>query len=106
MTKALTPQQQIAKAMSGVEVWVGHTDEAGDDDGNYGTVDSDGRRDLAQHALDAVREALISDDPKIVRAMAERIGLTDLDGGHQLMDWVVPGWPTEEIPDADERTDV
>lgn len=37
-------------------------------------------------ALVAVREALASDDPKVVRAMAERVGLS-------VTFRSVPGWP-------------
>lgn len=69
-----TPEQRVAEELAR-EVWVGYTDEAGDDDGNYGVVDSDGRRTLSKHALNAVRAALTSDDPDVVRAMAVRIGL-------------------------------
>ncbi len=71
----MTPEQRVAEELAR-DVWVGYTDEAGDDDGNYGVVDSDGRRTLSKHALNAVRAALNSDDPAVVRAMAERVGLT------------------------------
>ncbi|GEM_PF-4735778 len=80
----MTPEQRVAEAtsisdrshMSGVTVddtvecdscgeqfphwarWLGHREQA-----------------RANAALDAVRDALASDDPAVVRAMAERVGL-------------------------------
>ena len=60
----------------------------------------------ATAALDAVRDALTSDDPQVVRAMAERVGLVDLHPGESVM-WratrhrhILAG-PWREVPDAD-----
>lgn len=60
-----TPEQRVAEELAR-EVWVGYTDEAGDDDGNYGVVDSDGRRTLtdAETAL-----AAIASDPAVQDAV-------------------------------------
>jgi hypothetical protein len=53
----------------------------------------------ATAALDAVRDALASDDPAVVRAMAERMGLTALaEGGalHCCCAWCCTGTPREQ----------
>lgn len=62
--------------------------------------------DYADAALDAVRDALTSDDPEAVRAMAERVGLVDLHPGESVM-WRanqrrhILATPWREVPDAD-----
>ena len=61
--------------------------------------------DYADAALDAVRDALTSDDPEAVRAMAERVGLVDLHPGESVM-WRFPvrhsitATPWREVPNA------
>ena len=53
----------------------------------------------ATAALDAVRDALASDDPAVMRAMAERVGLTALaEGGalHCCCAWCCTGTPREQ----------
>lgn len=53
----------------------------------------------AAAALDAVRDALTSDDPEVMRAMAERVGLTALaEGGalHCCCAWCCTGTPREQ----------
>ena len=60
----------------------------------------------ADAALDAVRDALTSDDPEVVRAMAERVGLVDLHPGESVM-WRanqrrhILATPWREVPNAD-----
>ena len=108
-----TPEQRVAEAtsisdrshMSGVTVddtvecdscgeqfphwarWLGHREQA-----------------RANAALDAVRDALASDDPAVVRAMAERVGLVDLHPGESVM-WRanqrrhILATPWREVPD-------
>lgn len=58
----------VMDAMEGVEVWVGWGDGVGDDDGSYGTLDRDSRRDLAKR----VTAALLA-DPAAHAAMLDAL---------------------------------
>jgi len=84
----MTPEQRVAEAMLG---------------GHRGAGE---RRHLAERVLNAVRDALASDDPETVRAMAERIGLTDLPPGPPGLRRAnrrrhILATPWQEVPDAD-----
>lgn len=55
----------------------------------------------AAAALEAVRAALTSDDPEVVRAMAERVGLHSYRQRNVSGVWQSFGTPWREVPDAD-----
>jgi hypothetical protein len=55
---------------------------------------------LAWYAVEAVRAALTSDDPEVVRAMAERVGLHTSQRNVSGV-WQSFGTPWREVPDAD-----
>ena len=56
---------------------------------------------LAWYAVEAVRAALTSDDPEVVRAMAERVGLHSYRQRNVSGVWQSFGTPWREVPDAD-----
>ena len=106
----MTPEQRVAEAMSArlarsTDLWTG---------GQYRpalSADTSSVEIATTAALDAVRAALTSDDPAVMRAMAERVGLrvdTDhaipLSCGHfagaKIKRIRVSG-PWREVPDAE-----
>lgn len=62
----MTPEQRVAEAIEEADAETLDYERRSPDDG-YGSH--------ATAALDAIRDALASDDPAVVRAMAERVGL-------------------------------
>lgn len=75
----------VMDAMEGVEVWVGWGDGVADDDGSYGTLDRDSRRDLAKRVmaalladpaamLDALVSAGVLHDEPVSRSRMEECG--------------------------------
>ena len=97
-----TPEQRVAEAIDEADAETLDYERRSPDDG-YGSH--------AAAALDAVRAALTSDAPEVVRAMAERVGLeVDTDraiplpcghfAGARIKRIRVSG-PWREVPDAD-----
>ena len=116
----MTPEQRIIDALndSGRAHWSGVTvgdlvecDPCGEQFPHWGRWLYHRGQASAAAALDAVRAALTSDDPEVVRAMAERVGLeVDTDraiplpcghfAGARIKRIRVSG-PWREVPDAD-----
>jgi len=109
----MTPEQRIIDALndsgrahrSGVTVGdLVECDPCGEQFPHWGRWLYHRGQASAAAALDAVRDALTSDDPQVVRAMAERVGLVDLHPGESVM-WRanqrrhILATPWREVPD-------
>ena len=110
----MTPEQRVAEATNaacsahetGVTVGdVVECDPCGERFAHWARWLAHREATRAAAALDAVRDALTSDDPEAVRAMAERVGLVDLHPGESVM-WRFPvrhsitATPWREVPNA------
>ena len=110
----MTPEQRVAEAMilslrshaAGLTVDDAiECDPCGEQFTHYAKWLARREAAHATAALDAVRDALTSDDPEVVRAMAERVGLVDLHPGESVM-WRanqrrhILATPWREVPDA------
>jgi len=109
----MTPEQRVAEATNaacsahetGVTVGdVVECDPCGERFAHWARWLAHREATRAAAALDAVRAALASDDPEVVRAMAERVGLVDLHPGESVM-WRanqrrhILATPWREVPD-------
>lgn len=106
----MTPEQRIIDALndSGRAHWSGVTvgdlvecDPCGEQFPHWGRWLYHRGQASAAAALDAVRAALTSDDPAVMRAMAERVGLHSYRQRNVGGVWQSFGTPWREVPDAD-----